>query len=162
MTRGLAVCAFLMIAVTANSISASAQSAARGKHVFRKCLLCHVLKPDVTDQIAPPLHNVIGRRAGSIKGFVYSDIMKFAGKKGFVWTREAMFYFLDKPEDFMPGTYMAFAGLEEQERKDVIAYLEKLTRDYKRKQRKSKRSSRRNSDKRAENTGPGRFAPVKR
>ena len=119
---------------------ANAQNAERGKHVFRKCLLCHVLDPKATDHLAPPLHNVVGRRAASIKGFSYSTIMKFAGKQGFKWTREAMFYFLDKPEQFMPGTYMAFAGLETQERKDVIAYLEKLTREYNAKKRFKKQS----------------------
>ena len=121
--------------------AARAQDAARGKHVFRKCLLCHVLDPTATDHLAPPLHNIIGRRAATIKGFKYSSIMKYAGQKGFRWTREAMFYFLDKPEEFMPGTYMAFAGLEAQERKDVIAYLEKLTREYNAKNRLGKRST---------------------
>jgi len=134
MKRTLIVCTIWCIAVVTAAMTtapdASAQNALRGKHVFRKCLLCHVLDPKATDHLAPPLHNVIGRQAASIKGFSYSTIMNFAGKKGFKWTREALFYFLDKPEEFMPGTYMAFAGLETQERKDVIAYLEQLTKDF--------------------------------
>ena len=147
MIRGLSICAVWVLTLGILSSSVWAQSATRGKHVFRKCLLCHVLDPDDTSQVAPPLHNILGRTAGQVEGFSYSSIMTFAGTKGFVWTREAMYYFLDKPEDFMPGTYMAFAGLEEQERRDVIAYLEKLTRDFKASQRKRKRSqlrSRRN------------------
>ena len=140
MTRVLTIFAIWIVLAAAAANNATAQNATRGKHVFRKCLLCHVLDPKSTDSLAPPLHNIVGRRAASIKGFSYSSIMRFAGKKGFKWTREAMYYFLDKPEEFMPGTYMAFAGLETQERKDVIAYLEKLTRDHERKVRKGKRT----------------------
>ena len=113
----------------------AAQDAKRGEHVFRKCLLCHVLDPNATNLIAPPLHNIIGRRAADVPGFAYSDIMKLAREKGLVWNAEALYYFLDRPEDFMPGTYMAFAGLEEQERNDVIAYLSKITEANKSKQR---------------------------
>ncbi len=134
MKRATIVCTIWCLAVIIGATAALpdvyAQSATRGKHVFRKCLLCHVLDPKGTDHLAPPLHNIMGRRAATIKGFSYSTIMEFAGEKGFKWTSEALFYFLDKPEEFMPGTYMAFAGLETQERKDVIAYLEKLTRDF--------------------------------
>ncbi|MGD9786093.1 MAG: cytochrome c family protein [Hyphomicrobiaceae bacterium] len=111
---------------------ARAQDAIRGKHVFRKCAVCHVTNPSSTSLLAPPLNDVVGRPAASIPGFEYSEIMKLAGKRGLVWTTEALFHFLDRPEQFIPGTYMTFAGLEPQERRDVIAYLETLTRAAKR------------------------------
>jgi cytochrome c len=128
---GAAIAALTLVAPEA----ASAQDARRGEHVFRKCLLCHVLDPAATNAIAPPLHNVIGRKAAEVTGFAYSDIMKLAREKGLVWNAEALFYFLDRPEDFMPGTFMAFAGLEEQERKDVIAYLSQITEAYQARQK---------------------------
>ena len=160
MNRALTVCTVWCGVMLVFASAASAQSAVRGKHVFRKCLLCHVLDPNATDHLAPPLHNIVGRRAASIKGFSYSSIMKYAGKKGFRWTREAMFYFLDKPEEFMPGTYMAFAGLETQERRDVIAYLEQLTREYKARTRRKRRSGLRR--KRPRNSSrAGQLAPVR-
>ncbi len=102
--------------------------ALRGRHVFRKCAVCHVINPGSTALLAPPLNDVIGRPAATTPGFEYSDIMKVAGQKGLVWTKEALNYFLDRPEQFIPGTYMAFAGLETQERADVIAYLGTLSR----------------------------------
>ena len=120
---------------------ADAQDARRGEHVFRKCLLCHVTNPNSKDLIAPPLHNVVGRKAASIPGFDYSDIMKIAGKEGLLWNAEALFYFLDRPEEFMPGTYMAFSGLDEQERKHVIAYLERIAADWKRNEARQGRPS---------------------
>lgn len=123
------------------SSSGQSQDAKRGEHVFRKCLLCHVTNPNAKDLVAPPLHNIVGRRAAIVPGFDYSDIMKVAGREGLVWTTEALFYFLDRPEEFMPGTYMAFSGLEEQERKDIIAYLDRLTADWKRSEARAGRAS---------------------
>lgn len=114
-------------ALAAVVAAAQAQDARRGEHVFRRCLLCHVVEPGSTNAIGPPLNDVVGRRAGAIPGFQYSEIMQLAREKGLSWSEDALFRFLDKPEDFMPGTYMAFAGLEEQERHDVIAYLKQLT-----------------------------------
>lgn len=100
--------------------------ALRGQHVFRKCATCHVINPSSTALLAPPLQGVIGRAAATIPGFEYSDIMKIAGQRGLVWTKDALFHFLDRPDQFIPGTYMTFAGLEPGERADVIAYLETL------------------------------------
>lgn len=112
--------------VLSGGSAVEAQDAERGRHVFRKCATCHVPSPDSTQALAPPLDDVIGRPAGAIPGFQYSEIMTMAGKKGLVWTPNVLYYFLDRPEVFMPGTYMAFPGLEDQERRDVIAHLEKL------------------------------------
>lgn len=115
-----------IVLLTTGASAVVAQDAKRGEHVFRKCLLCHVVEAGSTSSIAPPLQDVVGRLAGSIKGFQYSEIMQLAREKGLTWSEDALFQFLDKPEDFMPGTYMAFAGLEERERRDVIAYLKQL------------------------------------
>lgn len=132
MTRKLMLAsAVLVTALTGGGSTASAQSggdAIRGRHVFRKCSVCHVVNPSSTALLAPPLSDVIGRPAATIPGFEYSEIMKLAGQRGLVWTKDALYHFLDRPEQFIPGTYMAFAGLEPSERADVIAYLETLAR----------------------------------
>lgn len=126
--RSSAAAGLLAVPAMAAGVSATqAQDAKRGEHVFRRCLLCHVVESGSTNAIGPPLNDVVGRRAGAIPGFQYSEIMQLAREKGLSWSEDALFRFLDKPEDFMPGTYMAFAGLEEQERHDVIAYLKQLT-----------------------------------
>lgn len=128
--RSLIIGAVAIMTTIATASIAPAQDARRGEHVFRKCLLCHVLDPKATNLIAPPLHNVIGRRAADIPGFAYSEIMKLAREKGLIWNADSLYYFLDRPEEFMPGTYMAFAGLDERERRDVIAYLTQLTESH--------------------------------
>lgn len=141
MRMGLLASAVACAALWADASGALAQDggdAVRGRHVFRKCAVCHVINPGSTALLAPPLNDVLGRQAATHTGFEYSDIMRLAGQKGLVWTKEALNYFLDRPEQFIPGTYMTFAGLEPQERADVIAYLDSLSRATAAKQAQTK------------------------
>jgi cytochrome c len=100
-----------------------------GAEVFKKCRACHDVGPDAKNKVGPLLNDILGRQAGSIEGFNYSDANKAAGTKGLVWTDEVLFKYLENPLSFMPGTKMAFAGLkDEQDRRDVIAYLKSFTK----------------------------------
>lgn len=94
---------------------------ANGAKVFRQCQACHVLEPG-QNRVGPTLHGIIGRTAGTVEGFKYSEANKSSGK---VWTEENMFTYLENPRASIPGTIMAFAGLKkEQDRLDVIAYIQ--------------------------------------
>ena len=98
---------------------------ANGAKVFRQCQACHVLEPG-QNRVGPTLHGIIGRTAGTVEGFKYSDANKNSGK---VWTEEVMFTYLADPRASIPGTIMAFAGLKkEQDRLDVIAYIQEQTK----------------------------------
>ena len=99
-------------------------SAEEGAEVFKKCRACHDLGPGAKNKVGPLLNGIVGRRAGTIEGFNYSAANKEAGAKGLVWTEQVLLKYLEAPLSFMPGTKMAFAGLQDpQDRKDVIAYL---------------------------------------
>jgi cytochrome c len=99
-----------------------------GAEVYKKCRACHDVGPTARNKVGPLLNGIIGRQAGTIEGYNYSDANKAAGAKGLVWTEEVMFKYLEAPLSFMPGTKMAFAGLKDaQDRKDVIAYLKKFS-----------------------------------
>lgn len=92
--------------------------ATKGGVVFLQCKTCHELDKN---KIGPQLHGVIGRKAGTIAGFSYSDANK---NSGITWTPEKLFQYLEKPQRIVPGTKMTFAGLSDaQKRADVIAYL---------------------------------------
>jgi cytochrome c len=97
-----------------------------GAEVFKKCRACHDVGPDAKNKVGPLLNDIVGRKAGTVEGFPYSEANKTAGGKGLVWTEEVLLKYLENPLVFMPGTKMAFAGLkDEQDRKDLIAYLKK-------------------------------------
>jgi cytochrome c len=122
----------MAIAVAAMSLTAGAAvaqdgNAEEGAEVFKKCRACHDVGPDAKNKVGPLLNGIVGRKAGTIDGFAYSDANKAAGAKGLTWTEDVMFKYLENPLAYMPGTKMAFAGLKDpQDRKDLIAYLKKF------------------------------------
>ncbi len=104
---------------------AEAQEAAKGKKVFNKCKICHSLKKG-KKKIGPSLYGVIGRKAGTVKGFRYSKAMK---KSGVVWDEKSLDAYLIKPRKFVPGTKMIFAGLKKKsDRENLIAYLKQAAK----------------------------------
>jgi cytochrome c len=120
-----------LFAATATALVISASSAmaagdaAEGEKVFkRSCGSCHVAAKDGPKRLGPPLFGLLGRKAGSIEGFRYSDANK---NSGVTWTPEILDQYLVDPKKFMPGTNMAFAGLKkDDERANIVAYLETL------------------------------------
>lgn len=97
-----------------------------GAKTIKKCAACHNIEKGAGNKIGPNLFDVVGRKKASFPGFAYSDAMK---KKGGSWTREELNEFLTSPKTFVPGTKMTFAGLKkDQDRANVIAYLEKLSK----------------------------------
>jgi cytochrome c len=85
-------------------------NADNGEDVFKKCRACHEVGPDAKNKLGPTLNNIIGRKAGTVEGFNYSDANKEAGSKGLVWTEEVLFKYLETPMKLMPGTKMAFGS----------------------------------------------------
>jgi cytochrome c len=97
----------------------AAADASKGETVFKKCAACHKL--DGNNAVGPHLDGIVGRDAGAVEGFAYSDGMHAHG----AWTPDALFAFLANPKKVVPGTKMSFAGLPKPEdRADLIAFLE--------------------------------------
>ncbi|MHB1204173.1 MAG: c-type cytochrome [Rhodospirillaceae bacterium] len=97
---------------------------AKGQALYEECKGCHSL----TENIVGPRHcGVMGRHAGSVADFQYSDVMK---NSKIVWTDEKLDAFLTSPISYLSGTAMGFAGyFDPQERVDVIAYLKQISDD---------------------------------
>src|SRR5262249_58884693 len=95
---------------------------AKGEKEFVKCAVCHA--KNMANGIGPGLSGVIGRHAGSISGFAYSEAMK---NSNIVWDEKSLDAFITAPQTAVPGTTMPFPGLMDAgERNDLIAYLETL------------------------------------
>ncbi len=96
-----------------------------GKEVFNQCVSCHSVAAG-ENKVGPTLHAIVGRKAGQIPGFRYSDANKSSGK---VWTEQELYSYLASPQKVLPGTYMTFIGVNDaQKRADVIAYLQENTK----------------------------------
>ena len=94
---------------------------AHGEKVFKKCSACHMIASGGKNMIGPNLWGVIGRTAGSVSDYKYSKAMVAYGKE---WTFEEMNAYLIKPQAYIKGTKMAFAGLrKEKDRASVILYM---------------------------------------
>tara|TARA_A100001015_G_scaffold312354_1_gene417410 strand:+ start:3043 stop:3588 length:546 start_codon:yes stop_codon:yes gene_type:complete len=94
---------------------------AHGEKVFKKCSACHMIASDGKNMIGPNLWGVIGRNAAAISDYKYSKAMVAYGKN---WTFEEMNSYLIKPQAYIKGTKMSFAGLrKEKDRASVILYM---------------------------------------
>lgn len=92
-----------------------------GRRAFGACRSCHSIAPNGENLIGPHLYGVVGRQAGSVDGFEYSDALRNAG---FAWDFAHLDPWLDNPRAYRPGTRMSFAGLHDADRRrDLIAYL---------------------------------------
>lgn len=113
----LTACMTSAVAAPENSAALSTQVKA-GEGIYARCQACHALGYDRTG----PRHcGLFGRRAGSVKGFVYSDAMKHAK---IIWDEKTLDLFLANPTKYVPGTAMGYAGVNsKKERSDLIAYL---------------------------------------
>lgn len=111
--------ALLACAATATATAARATGdAAAGAVVYERCAACHALAYDRTG----PRHcGLLGRRAGSVAAFPYSEAMK---RSGLVWNADTLDRFLAAPLVAVPGTSMGYAGVADaKERADLIAFL---------------------------------------
>tara|TARA_B100000575_G_scaffold280793_1_gene270722 strand:- start:320 stop:859 length:540 start_codon:yes stop_codon:yes gene_type:complete len=94
-----------------------------GEKVFKKCAACHLVNKGGENKIGPALYGVIGRKVASKEDYKYSKAMASYDKD---WTFEEMNGYLKKPQSYIKGTKMAFAGLrKEKDRASVILYLNK-------------------------------------
>jgi len=96
--------------------------AARGEQLFmRKCSSCHDQEKAGGHGKGPHLWNVLGRQAGTIEGFEFSEAMKNSGHS---WSFATLNYYLTRTDRAVPGLAMEFRGLrKEKDRADLIAYL---------------------------------------
>jgi len=92
-----------------------------GKNVFKKCHACHNVGEGAKNSVGPMLNGIVGRKAGSVEGYAYSEANKGSG---ITWDAATLDDYLKDPKAKVAGTKMMFPGLpNDKDRADVIAYL---------------------------------------
>lgn len=96
-----------------------------GRARFTQCAACHTAAKGGPNMTGPNLYGIFGRKAGTLDGYAYSDVVKSAG---FTWDAARIDTWITDPRAMLPGTKMTFVGLKDaKDRADVIAYLKVAT-----------------------------------
>ena len=113
---GLSIAALTLVA-----LAPRAQAQDAGEVVFKRyCGVCHTVEAG-KNKIGPSLAGIVGRKAGTVPGFNYTEANK---NSGVTWDEEKLDTYLIDPRKFIPGTKMLFAGLKNpDDRTALIAYL---------------------------------------
>ncbi|WP_067599600.1 cytochrome c family protein [Erythrobacter sp. YT30] len=107
-----------------SSAGSSEDMVAAGKAAFAICAACHNVGAGAASGAGPHLNAIIGRTAGSLDDFAYSDAM---AASGITWDEVQLKAFIADPTGVIPGTTMVSGAVEDAEqRAAIIAYLASL------------------------------------
>ena len=113
------VCGLMSLAL---SPSHGQDAGVSGEQAFNNsCRTCHTVK-DGDNRVGPHLHNIIGRKAGSVANFPYSEAMK---SSDIVWDERTLLRFIEDPEAVVSGNGMKpYSGVRSAEdRAGIVAFL---------------------------------------
>jgi cytochrome c len=120
--RGSFVCVITLAVLLASWTLARASNVEHGKEVFKLCEGCHSVTAGET-RFGPSLAALVGRPAGRLAGYDFSDALAAAG---FKWDRRHLTQWLsDEPKNMVPGTRMEFPGISNPA--DVASLIDYLS-----------------------------------
>ena len=118
--------AALIVALPALAV---AQDMENGKAVWNKCRACHQVGEGAKNMVGPVLNGLLGRKAGTIEGFNYSEANKTSG---ITWDEATFREYIKNPKAKIPNTKMVFVGLsDERDIEDLLAFLKQFAPDGK-------------------------------
>ncbi len=98
-----------------------AGDAMRGRELYEaRCGACHSVDQD---RVGPRHAGVVGRRAGAVASFEYSQALR---SSTIVWDGATLDLWLADPEKLIPGQRMGYRVDEARDRADLIEYLSTL------------------------------------
>ena len=120
---------FIAMATTAATLMLHAtplwaRNAEAGQALFKRdCAICH--SPIAgKNGLGPSLFGIVGRAAGTVPSFKYTDANK---NSGLTWDTATLDRYLVAPKAVIQNTTMSYAGQkDDQKRHDLIAYLATL------------------------------------
>lgn len=110
----------LCIWLSSTAPAGAADPETGGKLFRSQCTPCHSDQPG-RNMTGPSLSGVLGRGAGQVEGFRYSDANR---KSGLTWDADTLERYLASPRGVVPGTLMTYPGLKDADKRaSLIAYL---------------------------------------
>lgn len=96
----------------------------RGADVFAaECSECHSPRAGKNKK-GPSVYAVVGRKAGELPDFKYSDAMR---NSGWNWNADTLRRYVTQPRRALPGGTMKYDGLADANAlEDLLAYLSSL------------------------------------
>jgi cytochrome c len=113
-------------------------AAAGEEHFGRQCIACHVVQDAAGEvlagrnaQVGPNLYGVVGRVAGGLEDYDYSELMATYSATGAVWEEANFVAYLQDPTGYLREatgegsgrSKMAYQVRDEQQAYDLYAYL---------------------------------------
>lgn len=112
-----------LAAVVLCAAPALAADAQHGQQLFQACAACHG-KDGKGGSLGPSLTGVVGRKAGSLDNFRYSNAMQ---RSNLVWTESNLRAYVANPQAKVKGNRMPFSGVRNpKDADDIVAYLKTL------------------------------------
>lgn len=114
----------LLAGISGNTIAQAAPAGdpLHGEQLYEdRCAACHA--PD-EDRAGPHHRGIVGRRAGTVVGYGYSEAL---ARANFTWTEQSLDRWLADPGALVPGQRMDVNVPDPRDRLDLIAYLKSLT-----------------------------------
>jgi len=104
--------------------TAKAADPSAGKVVFSaSCAICHSVLQG-KNGLGPSLFDIVGSKAGRVKGFHYTAANQ---KADLTWDETTLDKYLQSPTAVVPGTTMTVPGVKDDvKRADLIAYMATL------------------------------------
>ena len=89
--------------------------------VNKNCASCHDLNMPIKNKIGPSLATILDRKIGNLSDYKYSKTLLNIDKK---WNIVNLYYFLEKPKEWAPGTKMSYRGISDSQKLlNTIKYL---------------------------------------
>lgn len=119
-TRTAATACLALVSSGVAMPAAAADPEAGGKVFKTQCSACHAVV-EGKKGIGPSLYGVVGRTAGTVADYHYSEANKGSG---LIWDEATLDRYLVNPRAVMPGTTMSYAGVKnDTQRADLVAFL---------------------------------------
>lgn len=143
MFRKFTVLAAAVVAgpVFADGHLAASGDAAAGERAFRQCQSCHVVQNSAGEVLAgraaktgPNLFGVVGRTAGMVDGFNYSDLAVAAGEAGMIFDEANFVAYVQDPTAKLRDasgeggrSKMSFKVRKEEDALNLYAFLSQFS-----------------------------------